>query len=175
MLLRANWSLVAIGLSVLLASISLPLASFSLAQAATRHIMIDEIIARGHKALDQGQLQQAGAAFRKALQDLNLLPEAHFGLAKLYRRQGRRSQAEEQLRTIINTDPTYDQAWLELADLYSEHGYTSEAVELLQTFVRYNPFNADREHNLAVLLEKQGRGGLSFHHYENADLLAPRR
>ncbi|MCU7934679.1 MAG: tetratricopeptide repeat protein [Candidatus Thiodiazotropha sp. (ex Dulcina madagascariensis)] len=135
---------------------------------------IDDILARGYKALGQGQLQLAETEFNKALLKLSHLPEAHIGLAKTYRQQEQYSQVEEQLRSVISTDPTYDEAWLELADFFEDLGDTSKAVEVLQAFVRYNPFSADGEHHLAEILEKQG-SGLSIHHYKNAYLLAPKR
>ncbi len=136
---------------------------------------VDAILDQGSQALAQGDLAAADSAFRNALSVFAHLPEAHLGLARVRRREGKLPEAIAALQETIRMDRTYLEARLELASCYEAAGAPDSSGSTLEQLLHFDPFHADAEYQLARILAARGRRLPARVHLEQAYVLAPNR
>jgi tetratricopeptide (TPR) repeat protein len=112
---------------------------------------------RGQVFEEQGRLQDAENAYRGAIRNRSLFPEAHFNLGNVLLELGRPDAAEEAFRSATAQDPAFAAAWYNLAHAQEENERLAEAIGSLQTALKLSPEYADAHFNLAICLEKVGR------------------
>ncbi|MBI2833958.1 MAG: tetratricopeptide repeat protein [Acidobacteria bacterium] len=137
--------------------------------------LADQLLAAGHQALGAGKLDEAESSFKEALEALEVLPDAHHGLAKVRRRQGRTADAIASLKKALDIDGTYNEARLELADCYEGAGDIANAMKILSDALEFDPFVPDAEHALARIRMKQRKPYTARLHLKRAYVLAPVR
>ena len=84
-------------------------------------------------------------------------PEAHVNLALVSEQQQKYVDAEMQLRTALNLDPSFVPASVDLADLYRALGREADAEKALRTALRSSPDNAVLSYALALSLIRQNQ------------------
>jgi tetratricopeptide (TPR) repeat protein len=106
----------------------------------------------GEAQLQSGAFEQAGDAFRAALElDANSAP-AELGLAHALARQGNVAGADPHFRRAVQLDPGLRECLLELAGLYEESRQPAPAMALYRQFPE-NP--AAQEHLGNLMLENR--------------------
>ncbi|MDD5630180.1 MAG: tetratricopeptide repeat protein, partial [Elusimicrobia bacterium] len=114
----------------------------------------------GRVYVQEGRLQDAETAFRKALQIKPRDDKARFELAEFYRGQGRLAEAQRYYKEALELDPGNDWACAALALLYAKLGdpaqarrYERKTAELRS---RANPMTARNYRRLKELLDTKG-------------------
>jgi len=120
---------------------------------------------RGQVFEEQGRWQDAENAYRGAIRNRSLFPEAYFNLGNVLLELGRRDAAEEAYRTATAQDPGFAAAWYNLAHAQEENEKLAEAIASLQTTLRLSPEYADAHFNLAICLAKVGRQSDADQHW----------
>ena len=71
-------------------------------------------LSNSENALDElGQLEEAAEAYRRALEAMPNLADAHYNLARVYKRLGRRREGQRHWRAHLRLDP--DSRWARFA------------------------------------------------------------
>ena len=83
--------------------------------------------------------------------------EGYVDLGRLYRDQGKFSEAEELFNRAIKLNPRDDGAYVDLGRLYRDQGKFSEAEELFNRAIKLNPRNIGAYVDLGWLYRDQGK------------------
>lgn len=108
-----------------------------------------------HELEQSGRLQEAAAAYDRALQAQPQSAEAHFNLGNVLCELGRFDEARRRFEAAIEMQPQFAPAWFNLADVYDELGYAKESVLCLERAVAIEPHFADAHFNLARCLQER--------------------
>lgn len=114
---------------------------YDAAEAAAREALkIDEYnelawIKLGDILVNLDRIDQAVGAFRRALEIGFSTDLAHYGLAKIYEKEGNLVLAEDQLNEALKKKPRFAAALVKLADLEKEAGKFEEAIGKYNTAV----------------------------------------
>lgn len=100
-------------------------------------------------------------------------PRAHYNLAEILARAGRRPEAAAAYEAAIRLDPDYAEAYNNLGVLLNQLGRPKEAWEKFERSVRIDPGNAVSQNNLGDSLAQHGRLGEGIAHFETALQLQP--
>jgi len=87
------------------------------------------------------------------------LTDAHNNLGAVYDRDGRKTEAEAEFRTVLadRTYPTPEKAHLNLGVLYDGQGRSQDAIAELRRAVEVNPRFYQGHYELAGMLERAGK------------------
>ncbi|MCS6881085.1 MAG: tetratricopeptide repeat protein [Oscillochloridaceae bacterium] len=107
--------------------------------------------------LRQGDYAGAEAAYRRALQLQPVFPEAHLGLAHLYRARGDIRVATEEVQLALQQRGDYAEALLFQGKLYQELGRTAEARAAYDASIRANNRIPETFYRRAMLFMQAGR------------------
>ncbi|WP_410498628.1 response regulator [Chitinibacter sp. S2-10] len=108
----------------------------------------------GSLLLEAGRLDEAARLFAEVLAK-RIVPWAKLGLAKVFSRQGKRTQAENVLLECIFEHSQYVDAYEELAIMYMADGRLTEAMDIFDKCLSLTPNNVSRlqkSGNLANML-----------------------
>ena len=108
--------------------------------------------------IDQGQFEQAEAAYRAALELQPTFTQAAVNLADLYRMQGRDADGEKTLRQALDRDPRSAAAHHALGLLLIRQQRLPEALAALAEAARLDSDNARYGYVYAVALNSAGQG-----------------
>ena len=104
----------------------------------------------------EGQLEEAAALYRQAIEADPKMVRAYTDLISLYGRLHRDDQAEEAYRRAIALKPNETDAYYNFGVFCFERGRMPEAKAAFEQTVRLQPRHAEALNNLGALLEQQG-------------------
>jgi tetratricopeptide (TPR) repeat protein len=126
------------------------------------------LVDRASTLLEKGQLPEALAEWRNAVE---LDPEdgrAHYNLALTYDRMARAEDAIREYRRSIEISPTNDSAYTNLGTAIIGQGRLDEAIALFEKGLAVNPRNAKLEGNLGAALLEKGQTDDAITHLRRA-------
>ena len=88
----------------------------------------DVLMVCGTRAVNQKNLQMAGALWKRAVEMRPTLAEAHNNLGVLDRRQGKFGSAAQRFRLALKQKPEYTEARLNLSLVLAENGHHADAL-----------------------------------------------
>jgi len=100
-------------------------------------------------------------------------PEAHHNLGLLFITLGRPADAEKELKSAIELDPSFVPAAVTLADLYRALGRDGDAEPVLRSMIARHPEAAAPHHALGLWLVRAGRRSDAVEELKRAAELAP--
>ena len=131
---------------------------------------------RAGSALDDGdesKLEQAAAAYRKALELDPYLVAALINLANVHYSRDEVVEAQALYERAIGLEPDFFEAHFNLGNIYHDLGRFAEAQSCYREALRLNPLYADAHFYLAVTFEKMGQSQDARPHWKAYRELAP--
>jgi len=122
---------------------------------------------------EQGQFDEAIAAFEEAIR---LDPDyalAHYNLGRAYYLQGQMEQAAAAFEEAIQIDPEMAEAYTNLGAVYSVQGKTEEAIAACETAIQRDPNDDMAHYNLALAYADQGQLDEAITAYKEALRINP--
>jgi tetratricopeptide (TPR) repeat protein len=146
------------------------------ASVAKRDALVAEEHFRTGSALDDGddaKLDEAAAAYRKALEFDPYLCAALINLANIHYRRDELVEAQALYERAIGLESDFFEAHFNLGNIYHDLGRYPEAQTCYREALRLNPFYADAHFYLAVTFEKVGLSHDARPHWRAYQQLAP--
>jgi tetratricopeptide (TPR) repeat protein len=131
---------------------------------------------RAGSALDDGDdsnLEQAAAAYRRALELDPYLVAALINLANVHYSRDEAVEAQALYERAIGLEPDFFEAHFNLGNIYHDLGRFAEAQSCYREALRLNPVYADAHFYLAVTFEKLGQSQEARPHWKAYRELAP--
>jgi tetratricopeptide (TPR) repeat protein len=131
---------------------------------------------RAGSALDDGdeaKLEQAAAAYRRALELDPYLVAALINLANVHYSRDEAVEAQALYERAIGLEPDFFEAHFNLGNIYHDLGRFAEAQACYREALRLNPVYADAHFYLAVTFEKMGQSQDARPHWKAYRELAP--
>jgi tetratricopeptide (TPR) repeat protein len=131
---------------------------------------------RAGSALDTGdsaRLEEAAAAYRKALEYDPYLVAALINLANIHYSLDELVEAQALYERAIGLESDFFEAHFNLGNIYHDLGRFAEAQACYREALRLNPFYADAHFYLAVTFEKMGMSQEARPHWRAYQQLAP--
>jgi tetratricopeptide (TPR) repeat protein len=131
---------------------------------------------RAGSALDDGdesKLEQAAAAYRRALELDPYLVAALINLANVHYSRDEVIEAQALYERAIGLEPDFFEAHFNLGNIYHDLGRFSEAQACYREALKLNPVYADAHFYLAVTFEKMGQSHDARPHWKAYRELAP--
>lgn len=145
---------------------------------------IQEVIAHKESAIayfyqgitlyKQGNLKDAQAAFRKAIELDPNYAEAHANLGLTLNQQGKLQEAIEQTRQALRIHPDLAEAQYNLGVALQAQGQLKQAIEAYKEAIRINPNHAEANYNLGVALRNQGQTSEAIAAYREVIRIDPK-
>jgi len=123
---------------------------------------------------DESRREEAGAAYRKALELDPSLVAALINLANIHYSRDELVEAQALYERAIGVEADFFEAHFNLGNIYHDLGQFSEAQSCYEEALRLNPFYADTHFYLAITLEKLDRSGEARAHWRAYQQLAPK-
>jgi tetratricopeptide (TPR) repeat protein len=133
-------------------------------QAETESVSTHDWLEAGLEAEEEGRLQQAIHAYRKALDTSEQAPEVLFNLGNVLYDLGNEVEAAQSYLRAIEIDREFAEAWNNLGNALSAMGKLEDAVKAYRTALSVEPEYADAHCNLADTLEQLGRPAEAYTH-----------
>lgn len=133
----------------------------------------DEWFEVGIRAEEDGRLQPAEEAYRKALATGGPKPEICFNLGNTLYAMDRKVEAIKAFTDAVDVDPQYVEAWNNLGNALSECNRPKEAISAYGRALVLEPYYADAHYNLAETLAGSGRMKLAREHWRSYLRLDP--
>ena len=153
-----------------------PGAAASAANARLQDTQRAEEYFRAGSALDDGdeaKLDDAAAAYRKALELDPYLCAALINLANIHYSRDELVEAQALYERAIGLESDFFEAHFNLGNIYHDLGRYPEAQSCYREALRLNPFYADAHFYLAVTFEKMGLSQEARPHWRAYQQLAP--
>ena len=131
---------------------------------------------RTASALDDGDestMEEAAAAYRKALELDPYLVAALINLANIHYSRDELAEAQALYERAIGLESDFFEAHFNLGNIYHDLGRFPEAQACYREALRLNPFYADAHFYLAVTFEKMGLSQDARPHWRAYQQLAP--
>ena len=144
--------------------------------SGTRDTALAEEYFRAGSALDDGddsKLEDAAAAYRKALELDPYLVAALINLANVHYSRDELAEAQALYERAIGLESDFFEAHFNLGNIYHDLGRFAEAQACYREALRLNPFYADGHFYLAVTFEKMGLSVDAKPHWKSYRQLAP--
>jgi tetratricopeptide (TPR) repeat protein len=122
---------------------------------------------------DGAKLEEAAAAYRKALEFDPYLTAALINLANIHYSRDELAEAQALYERAIGLDSDFFEAHFNLGNIYHDLARFSEAQACYREALRLNPFYADTHFYLAVTCEKMGLSQEARPHWRAYQQLAP--
>jgi tetratricopeptide (TPR) repeat protein len=144
---------------------------------ALRDAQLAEEYFRAGSALDDNtddaKLEEAAAAYRKALELDPYLCAALINLANIHYGRDELVEAQALYERAIGLESDFFEAHFNLGNIYHDLGRFPEAQSCYREALRLNPFYADAHFYLAVTFEKMGMSQDARPHWRSYQQLAP--
>lgn len=134
---------------------------------------VEQKISLGMALANQGKMDQAVHAFRKAI---SLSPEhvaARYNLACMLNIQEKTTAAKDAFRAVLKMDPNHVESHNNLAIILFNEGELEAAVEHYRQALRLRPQFAIAHNNLGLALQRLGKLEEAATHYRRAIDLRP--
>ena len=122
---------------------------------------------------DEAKLEEAAAAYRKALEHDPYLVAALINLANIHYSRDELVEAQALYERAIGLESDFFEAHFNLGNIYHDLDRFSEAQACYREALRLNPFYADAHFYLAVTFEKMGLSQDARPHWRSYQQLAP--
>jgi tetratricopeptide (TPR) repeat protein len=122
---------------------------------------------------DESKLEQAAAAYRKALEFDPYLVAALINLANVHYSRDEAVEAQALYERAIGLEPDFFEAHFNLGNIYHDLARFEEAQSCYREALRLNPLYADAHFYLAVTFEKMGQSLDARPHWKAYRELAP--
>jgi tetratricopeptide (TPR) repeat protein len=122
---------------------------------------------------DAAKLEQAAAAYRKALELDPYLVAALINLANIHYSRDELAEAQALYERAIGLESDFFEAHFNLGNIYHDLARFAEAQSCYREALRLNPFYADTHFYLAVTCEKMGLSQEARPHWRAYQQLAP--
>ena len=122
---------------------------------------------------NEGRLDDAAAAYRKALELDPYLVAAIINLANIHYSRDELAEAQALYERAIGLEPDFYEAHFNLGNIYHDLGRFPEAQACYREALRLNPLYADAHFYLAVTFEKMGLSQDARPHWRTYQQLAP--
>ena len=122
---------------------------------------------------DESKVEDAAAAYRKALELEPYLVAALINLANIHYSRDELAEAQALYERAIGLEPDVFEAHFNLGNIYHDLGRFSEAQTCYGEALRLNPLYADGHFYLAVTFEKMGLSQEARPHWRAYQQLAP--
>jgi tetratricopeptide (TPR) repeat protein len=122
---------------------------------------------------DDAKLEEAAAAYRKALELDPYLVAALINLANIHYSRDELVEAQALYERAIGLESDFFEAHFNLGNIYHDLGRFTEAQSCYQEALRLNPVYADAHFYLAVTFEKMGLSQDARPHWRTYQQLAP--
>jgi tetratricopeptide (TPR) repeat protein len=162
----------AIAVSAVAVFCNWPMISIEPMRAATYHNL-------GAALQEDGRLDEASAAYRRALDIDPRYSLSHDGLGSVLRNQGKLDEAIRHLEEAVRLDPVFIGARFNLANALTDHGDATQAIALYEEVLRRQSdaidpgSNVDVYSNLGRALTAAGRLDDAIERFRRAALLEP--
>jgi tetratricopeptide (TPR) repeat protein len=123
---------------------------------------------------DEAKLEEAAAAYRKALELDPYLVAGLINLANIHYSRDELVEAQALYERAIGLESDFFEAHFNLGNIYHDLGRFSEAQACYREALRQNPFYADAHFYLAVTFEKMGLSEEARPHWRAYQQLAPK-
>ena len=146
-------------------------------KVTVRDTALAEDYFRAGSALDDGdeaKLEDAAAAYRKALELDPYLVAALINLANIHYSREELVEAQALYERAIGLEPDFFEAHFNLGNIYHDLGRFGEAQACYREALRLNPDYADAHFYLAVTFEKMGLSKTARPHWRAFQQLAPK-
>jgi tetratricopeptide (TPR) repeat protein len=153
-----------------------PAARADSTQARLRDAQLAEECFRAGSELDDGdesQMEEAAAAYRRALELDPYLVAALINLANIHYGRDELVEAQALYERAIGLEPDFFEAHFNLGNIYHDLGRFAEAQACYREALNLNPFYADAHFYLAVTFEKMGLSQDARPHWRAYQQLAP--
>ena len=133
-------------------------------------------IARNNLAgtlLDRGQLNEAIANYREALEIKPDVAQVQSNLGNALVREGNVEEAIVYLQKALQIDPEYAEAYNYMGSALMKKGQAGEAIGYYQKAVQLNTSYADAYNNLGVAFLRNGQADEAIAHYKKAVAINP--
>lgn len=131
-----------------------------------------DMLARGFRALSQGELNEAGTCCKLLLKEQPKLPQAHFLVGLVGLESGDRKTARAAFATVTRLQPQHAAAWAHLAKLLAEGGQVNRADLALANALKYERGDIPEVHDVIgstlSLLGEHGEAALWFRRARDA-------
>jgi tetratricopeptide (TPR) repeat protein len=144
--------------------------------AAIRDTALAESFFREGSELDDGDessLEEAAAAYRKALEHDPYLVAALINLANIHYGRDELAEAQALYERAIGLESDFFEAHFNLGNIYHDLNRFAEAQACYREALRLNPYYADAHFYLAVTFEKMGLSQDARPHWKSYQQLAP--
>lgn len=113
-------------------------------------------VLRGEQLLAKGQVKEALAAFKEAIENDSQDARAWLDLGLVYEEMGDQSKAEQAYRRSTEIDEAFAEAYNNLGVLLRERGELAEAIPMLERAAALDPQLGPARFNLALAYEDAG-------------------
>jgi tetratricopeptide (TPR) repeat protein len=117
--------------------------------------------------LEVHDIDQAMAAYARALQLAPDHADAHVNLGRLLHERGRVAEAESHYRRALAIAPSHATAWFDLGVVLEDAGRGTEAISAYRQALRLDASLADAHYNLAGLYERAGDTAAALRHLQS--------
>ena len=121
----------------------------------------------------RGNMEEAIAHYRKALEINPKNAQAHFNLGNSLCKKGSMDEAVTQYQTALEINPHYAQACNNLGTLFFQKGRLQDAITQFQKALEIQPDYAEADYNLGLALHREGHLDEAIAHYEKALQIQP--
>jgi tetratricopeptide (TPR) repeat protein len=115
---------------------------------------------------ESGWLEDAAAAYQKALAIDGPSAELAFNLGNVLYRLGRKEESVQRFLQAVELEPAFIESWNNLANAFFDIDRPEEAVRALRKALAVDPRYADAHYNLAEVLHHLGRNGEAAVHWQ---------
>ncbi|ALS02281.1 hypothetical protein ATZ33_13065 [Enterococcus silesiacus] len=127
----------------------------------------------GNALEKQKKYQEAGEAYRKAIELNPTHATTYYNLGCVLEEQGKYEEAVEAYQKAIELNPDYASAYYKLGNILDKQGKYEEAVEAYKKAIESNPDHASTYYKLGNRLYKQGKYEEVVQAYKKAIELNP--
>ena len=136
---------------------------------------------QGRKLFEQGQIQQAMAAFQKSLAANPQNADAYYNMAAVYHHLGKQQKntqwlqhAQQLYSQAISLNPNHVASYRGLAVALSENGQVADAINLMQNWQNSVPYSEEPKIELARLTKETGDRQRAMQYLLDAIAMNPR-